>query len=56
MDTYERLATHDDDLSSGAGAQDDSPRVGLLVLLETEHAYTNVRNEKRKEKVRNDRI
>jgi hypothetical protein len=31
--------THEDDFASGAGAQDDPPRVGFLMFLETKHAY-----------------
>jgi len=34
------VTTHDDNLSGGSGAQDDPPRIGFLMSLETEHAYT----------------
>jgi hypothetical protein len=35
--TCKRMTTHDDDFSSGAGAQDDTPGVSFFVFLETKH-------------------
>ena len=37
--TCERMPTHDDDFSSGVGAQDNTPGVSFFVFLETKHAY-----------------
>lgn len=40
--TGERMPTHDDDFSSGVGAQDDTPGVSFFVFLETKHTYIQV--------------
>jgi hypothetical protein len=43
--TCERKPTHDDDFSSGVGAQDDAPGVSCFVFLETKHAYTQAKTK-----------
>jgi hypothetical protein len=44
--TRDRMQTHDDNFSSGVGAQDDTPGVSSFVLLETKHAYTQAKWKK----------
>lgn len=47
------MPTHNDDLSSGAGAQNNPPGVSFLVFLETKQAYTQ--QAKRMSPERNDK-
>ena len=47
--TCERMPTHEDDFSSGVGAQDDTPGVSFFVFLETKHAYTQAKRNKKNE-------
>ena len=44
----ERMPTHEDDFSSGVGAQDDTPDVSFFVFLETKHAYTQAKRKTEK--------
>jgi len=39
------MPTHDDDFSSGAGAQNDTPRISFFVFLETKQAYTQAKRK-----------
>jgi hypothetical protein len=43
------MPTHDDDFSSGVGAQDNTPGISFLVFLETKHAYAQAKRKKKKE-------
>lgn len=45
------MPTHEDDFSSGVGAQDDTPDVSFFVFLETKHAYTQAKRNKKKWKL-----
>ena len=46
--TFGRMPTHDDDFSSGVGAQDNTPGVSFFVFLETKHAYYTSETKKKK--------